>query len=496
MGGPAVLARSDSSGPARRPRLLDRPEVVRGLTWWPALWGASLGLALFAIARQAMPDDALITLSFARNLAEHGCWCLSAGVETNTATSPLNVWLLAGLIALTGHAFWAAAAVLAASLGAVAMWLRHIGGPLVSLLGTAAIATSPLLASAVGMETVLAVAVLVGVVRYAADERWVLAGVMCGLSWLARPDLVIAAVAAISVLALARRQVRLLASLAIGALVAAPWTVFSWFYFGSAFANSVTVKWANGAWNGGRTSLTSLGYFFGGWPALTVVTSVFMVAGVVAVLVGIRLRAWPATAFGTAALAHLGALASTSTPPTAYYLGPSFAGLALAFVILSVRSRVGVALSVLLVAAGIAVLVGNGPWWERGFAPIRQNWATNSQYEAIARELPAGFPIMSTTEIGALAFYCHDRCQVIDYVLADPGRVDGYVARWQAAHPTIAAINYRFYNSPAPIPVLLELQFGFREPGSGPAWPITRQPGMEQWARLVPARDPLVLLNR
>ena len=63
-----------------------------------------LGAALvFLVAHQALIDDAYITLDYARSLAQHGQWALVPGHPANTATSPLNVLLLAGLIVLSGH---------------------------------------------------------------------------------------------------------------------------------------------------------------------------------------------------------------------------------------------------------------------------------------------------------------------------------------------------------------------------------------------------------
>ena len=136
--------------------------------WWLAAYGAGVGVLLFVVVRHAMPDDALISLSFARNLAEHGCWCLTTGIESNTATSPLNVGLLAVLVVVTGHAFVAAGVLLAACLAASAAWLDALGGRWAALLGVALLASSPVLTSSVGLETYLAAAILIGLVRYGA----------------------------------------------------------------------------------------------------------------------------------------------------------------------------------------------------------------------------------------------------------------------------------------------------------------------------------------
>src|SRR5687768_15148900 len=74
-----------------------QPEPARGRgadMWW-ALPGALVALAIFLVARDGLVDDAYITLSYARNVAEHLHWGMIPAEESNTATSPLNVLMLA-----------------------------------------------------------------------------------------------------------------------------------------------------------------------------------------------------------------------------------------------------------------------------------------------------------------------------------------------------------------------------------------------------------------
>lgn len=488
MGGTAVQPSPALTGP-RTP--------TRAGWWrrvWPAPWGASLGVALFVLAQRTMPDDALITLSFARNVAEHGCWCLSSGVESNTATSPLNVWLLAVVVALTGHAFWAAAAVLAGSLALIAVWMRTLGGTPAAVLGPLVIASAPLFASAVGMETVLVAAVLVGLVRYAVEARTVALGVGVATAWLVRPDVVVPALVVVLAAASIHRAPRLLAALPLGGLLVAPWVAFSWWHFGSAWSNSVAIKWANGAW-GGRP-ITDVSFFWEQWPLVTLVTVAAMAAGAIATLLALALRCWPAALLGLAGAAHLGALATQDTPPIFYYAGPSLAGLVLALVVLCarVRPRVASAAPAVLVVAGVVVLALNGSWWAKGVAPIRENLATDAEYAAIARELPTDGVVLGG-EIGGLAFYCADRCHVVDPVLSDPGRSDQLVSRWIREHRKLSALNNRHYRPATIIPVRYVLLVGLRAPGPGPSWPVTGNPGRYGWAVLQPASDPWQLHN-
>ncbi len=452
-------------------------------SWGVALYGAVVGMALFWVARDAMPDDGLISLSFARNLAEHGQWALTTGIESNTATSPLNVWLLAGLILITGHAFVAVAALLAGCLAACAVWLRTLGGTPAALLGVALLATSPVLTSSIGLETYLAAAVLIGLLRYGAEDRLALAGVFTAAAVLTRPDLIIAAVVAVAVLALAHRRV--LWSLPLGGLIAAPWFAFSWWHFGSAWSNSVPFKSISGGWNGGTAFIYSADYFFGTWPTATIVIGVTFAGGLVALLIAVLRRWWVVAALAGAGLAHWAALAVTSAPPIEYYLGPAVTGLGLAAVLMVTGSRGWHVWSGLIVAGSVALSVAHGSLWAEGLAPMRQNWATDAQYARMADELPTDGVIYTTTEIGALAFYCQDRgCTVIDQFLAYPAATDEYVQRWRDAHPW-AEWNYHRYHRSTPISARYELDYRAADPEPGD-WPITRSPGFYQSARLTP----------
>src|SRR6476619_1504840 len=75
------------------PQPESRPRRGAQLRW--ALPGALVGAVMFYVAHRGLVDDAYITLSYARNVAEHLHWGMIPTEESNTATSPLNVMLLA-----------------------------------------------------------------------------------------------------------------------------------------------------------------------------------------------------------------------------------------------------------------------------------------------------------------------------------------------------------------------------------------------------------------
>jgi hypothetical protein len=120
-------------------------------------------------------------------------------------------------------------------------------------------------------------------------------------------------------------------------------------------------------------------------------------------------------------------------------------------------------------------------------APVRQNWASNVEYAAIAAALPTAGVVYSNGEIGALAYFCLDHdCRVVDPYLSDPGRTEPYVARWRADRPW-AEPNYRHHAPPAPLPVRWRLDYTGSPPAGAARWPITGADGTTRFAVLTPA---------
>jgi hypothetical protein len=231
----------------------------RPATRWCAvpLWGrcAALGglgaAVLFLAAHRVLIDDAYITLDYARSLAQHGQWALAPGHPANTATSPLNVLLLAGLIVLSGAPVVSVGILLIASLVATGAALSAICARLGRSQWLAAIAVSllvvnPLLISTIGLETYLGIALVATLGAAVVARRPVATGAVCGLLVLTRPDLAaFAAAALIAVIATSptRTRARHVAQvMGVAGVVALPWFVASWWWLGSAVPDTLLFK--------------------------------------------------------------------------------------------------------------------------------------------------------------------------------------------------------------------------------------------------------------
>jgi hypothetical protein len=466
-----------------------------------AALGALLGGLLFLVAYKGMPDDSYITLDYARNVVEHGHWGLTEFRDANSATSPLNVWLLAGGILVTGRPVIAVGLVLVLTTAVTAVWAaglaRSVGVRPAVLAATTVglLVTSPVFASVVGMESFLVAATLVGVARYAADRRAVPAGIVTGLAVLTRPDLALPAVVLVAVLFLAwspRRPRRAVTAVGVGALVALPWHVWSWFVLGSFVPDSLIIK-TGGAFPNGEVFGNGPLFMAERWPLPMLFIGLVVAAGVVSLVVAVvalvrgrgRLLDRVVVAAGLAGLAHYGAYTAMGVSSYIWYYCPSLALFTLCAALgaadLGVR-RTGAALAGLAVVAGAAagLQVGLGMPWRS--PALFGNWGTAQDYvnagTELGRTLGPGETVQAPGEIGTLAFAC--RCDIVDQ-FSDRARLMALVDQREAdASPlgrVLLQVNFLHAERPPVEGVDRVLNYA---PGPGPGWPtnvLGRGPG-------------------
>jgi hypothetical protein len=412
--------------------------------WWAAA-GAVLGAVVIYVAHRGLIDDAYITLSYVRNLVDNLHWGMIPTEESNTATSPLNVVMLAvatwvggvtgglepvlGLGILTvvltaAMAVWAAQS--AHGIGVSGAWALPV---------LAVVFANPFVNSALGLEVVPIAAFLLGLTAQAVRGRRVAFGILAGLLVLTRVDLGLV-VAVVYLVTPAMRRSFWVAPLTAGAVVL-PWWVFSWYHFGSAIPTTFVIKtmqrafgdatFANGLWKMWQpgTKLPIL---------LAVVPAAIGLATVLTLLaraVRRRLPAeqWPLVGLGLGGLADFGAYSMLGVPPYHwYYVSSTVAlgvtgifGMALVLNRPRVAIRLGapaVATAVLAIGAFASLGDRELPW---AYPVIFGNWALPEQYIAIGedvRDLVGDATVKSPPEVGTVAFACE--CSVVD-VFSDPG---------------------------------------------------------------------------
>jgi hypothetical protein len=472
--------------PARRARR-DLPLLV--------VAGFAAALA-YLLVHRSLVDDSYITMTYARNLAFHLHWGLVPGETANSATSPLNVLLLAAITAVVRSPVLAVGVLFVVTVVLTARWLADLSDQLslsraTPWIGTALLLPSPLLLSTVGLESYLCAALFVGLVRYGAAGRPVSFGIVAGLAVLARPDLGVV----VLVTAVGFPEVRRRLLLAVGAAVAvaAPWHLWSWFVLGSALPDTLVVKAGQGAWAGFGFGTGPVLYLIA-FPAAAALSFLPVVLGgvglVVVVLRALRARRCgpverAAGVSGLAAIAHYGAYSFLSTPPYHWYYVPLIAGMSVCATLVVGRALAGgrtasalavAAVPVVLALAMVAVDLLHGTPWSRSV--IGSNWASPAEYERIGRDLR---PLLGTQavgspgEIGTIAYYCE--CAIVDE-FSDRGRmIEMIEARETRSGPIARALiglNYLHLDrSEAPRPVVGRLEFRKDEPSArARSWPV------------------------
>jgi hypothetical protein len=250
------------------------------------------------MVRGSLIDDSYITLSYARTLAVHLHWGMIPQEVANSATSPLNVLLLAAattLLRVSGgvHPVAALGVVFAGCLVMTAWgWsriVRALRSPWwVAVAGTAAVAVNPFVLSATGLEVHLIAAVLTVLVAMALEGRPVWFGVVGGLAMISRLDLVIFVV----LIALCTTSIRhrLGTAALIALLVSAPWYVFSWLVLGSAIPDTFVLKTLQHSFSGWTYFQGPLFYLAYKDALGTLVSFAPAVAGLVALLAWSAMR--------------------------------------------------------------------------------------------------------------------------------------------------------------------------------------------------------------
>jgi MFS family permease len=218
------------------------------------------GLLVVALLARLVPgermvDDAYITFRYARNLVEGYGFVYNSGGRVLGTTTPLYTLLLAGLALATGSRDFAALALAvnalagAASVGLLyALGNRFIGhrAPAAAAALLWAVAPYSVAFAIGGMETDLAVALLLATSYTHVAGRPRAMAALSALALLARPDTAILLGLLWLDLALTgpwkRQLVGVLREGLIALALLLPWLVFGTLYFGSPFTNSVAAK--------------------------------------------------------------------------------------------------------------------------------------------------------------------------------------------------------------------------------------------------------------
>ncbi len=434
------------------------------------IWGV-IAVALFCYARifqRTYIDDTYITLQYVRNLADHFTWGFFPGQTTNTATSPLNVIVLAGAAKVTGSALTAVALMMAIewtlTLAVLLRISRQITGTAhAGVLIFAIIATNPLLLSAIGLEGSLYILLLLTALLMSLTGRWLPLAVAVGLLTITRPEGVLF-LGLLLICLPGTWRVRGGVILVWG-LTILPWYLFSWVRLGSLIPDTLLIKVDQQPWEGTTLFVNGPLLYLDRYPAATIGSVwplLFLPLAIPALRRSTAVARRAMAALALYGVAHYLAYSALGVPPFHWYythevvaiavLGGLGAAEALRW--LTRRSgRIGRLLAwpatTLPAATLITLLAGTGD--PLGQAAIHSNWARPDQYRAIAAtigtEVAPGETIDFRGEVGTLAYYS-------DRYLLDP---------FTDMRRTSAAIDRLRTGQSAPVGWLLDLNFLWRD---------------------------------
>ncbi|RBY77809.1 hypothetical protein DQ238_14195 [Geodermatophilus sp. TF02-6] len=470
-----------------------------------ACGAAVVAAACFLVVRRSLIDDTYITLSYARNLAEHLHWGLTPFRTANSATSPLNVLVLGAAAFVVRDPVWGLG-VTFVLLSATQTWgLCRLAGllrlPRAAAVGAAALLLlSPLMLSIVGMEMTLALTLLVWAVVATVEGRPVSFGVLTAALVLTRMDLLVFPLALwLGSRELRRRTVPVVATAVV---VALPWYVFSWLALGALIPDTLVLKtsatFAWGPW-----------HFASGWrlylerfPVATLLSAVPALVGLAALVAWFAGRAWrvprfaglgPVATVGVGGVAHAVAYSVLAPPPFHWYYAPSVGALTIVAALATgavavdrgagaagagVRSRwrprvvVPLGLAGLLLATDVAFVVQRGLPWE--MPPVTTNWATAVDYLRIGEDLQTRLGdevVRSPGEIGTIAYAC--RCDIVD-AFSDRGTLVPEIDRREAEAGTLMRwlLRLNFANLDRPPAAVPDVALVYTPGASGGEWPV------------------------
>lgn len=440
LSGATVTSGSDDTASTRRAGEGWHPD--RGTALFVAVAGL-LAAAVMYVMHDAIIDDGYISMVYARTLADHFQWGMLPGTPANTATSPLNVMILAAITVVVRDPMVALWVVTIVNAMVLALGLARLGAQWGVGLRFAWVAfflllLDPVLASSLGLETMMTVTLLVWLLSAACAFSWKSFGWLAGIGLVLRPDMVVI-IGVVWLFAFAFRRANWLRTTwGIAwrtALLGLPWYVFSWFYFGSAIPDTLAIKQQQG-WGDYATGL----WHRYGTLYHTATLGALLLAG----LGGVALLSLPAFAAsrykvvllsvasaGIAGLAYYGVYAEIHVPPYPWYYGIPIAGLSLsgawliaALAQLPLVAGRTLASSALAAVLCVAVLGASLVAWGHHLyqstpmktALIHGNWASPEQYKRIGLDLAKRFPndpvIRSAGEFGTILYYCD--CNIID----------------------------------------------------------------------------------
>jgi len=450
--------------------------LVRLFTRWPPI--AVFIYVYLSQFKGALIDDAYTTLQYARTLRDSLTWGFYAGYPANTATSPLNVWLLsvAGLLI---HDMPTAVVFLASieSVALIALLGRlsvYTGGRIFSFGAALGLLGNPLIISTLGLESLLFATLLVAAVCCFVYRRSILLALTLVCLVLTRPDGILAALVFIPLYGRGWWRPAILYLVAL-----APWCLFAWIVLGGVAPDTLLLKISQRSW-GGWTFANGPVLYAQAYPAETLTAFALVPLASLTPLVKdqkVRRLSRPLMLYG---LLFYTAYSWLGVPPYHWYYAPVIVALTLAAVLGLMSLHPPRFSGAFLFPLLIPVVGLLNYLFQSGIPPaempIHTNWAQAVKYAEIGAWLRENLPdtarIRLTGEIGTVSYYAgrylfdefscrHEQLPMLRHVTAHDhlsAKILSFNYRWWEPGPPCGPYSHYLVMIP---------QEGYTVPGNG-----------------------------
>jgi hypothetical protein len=412
------------------------------------------------VFRNALIDDAFITLDYVRNIIRSGTWGFFPGHVANTATSPLNVILLTITSLITGSIvdspIWLALccfAIMAIALERVS--LRLFGLKIFGRLATLAFVLNPLIISTIGLESILFSALLVLSVYCLVARKWFWLAFVLGMLSLTRAEGLLFAVIFVFAIPTFKTRVQFIGILLLSI---APWYLFSWIHLGSLIPDSLIIRMTQTFWQGG-TFWNGPVVYLRRYPAETLLSFAYL--PLFATLLLPQVRNSPILRLLLVlGLVHYIAYSALAVPPFHWYYVPEsaivilFGALTMGTIYMLCRpvpwqrivAQAVMAVAVVLPVLGMYQLLARDDFKPTEM-PIHTNLASQEQYRQVGlwlKDNVRGHTVQLEGEIGTLAYYCD--CHLLDAFSDRRWLTDGVhtVAAGRSPSAALYRLNFLF----------------------------------------------------
>jgi hypothetical protein len=387
------------------------------------LGGTGLLYLFFNQFRNSLIDDTFITLRYASTLRNYFEWGFYHGWTSNTATSPLNVVLIALFNIFISDVVSAALLLTAVESVGIIVCLFKLSqheyhNNLFAMVAAIGTILNPLLLSTIGLESFLFCLLFSCSLLCLITRNPKQLGISLGLLTLTRPEgcLFFAFFLGYYILhqTIHRAKIKTVFQIAVPYIITiAPWFLFSWIHLGSFVPDTLFIKIHQ---NWGGNILTGISLYFTKFPFETMVAFIFIPIAIV-------FFRWTKDTFRyllpSCTIAYLFCYLFLDVPPYHWYYTPIayisilMGSYGLSVFVLNHKERFGRIVGVMgliVPLLGFVAVMSFRPTIPLKEAFIYSNWASQNQYRNIAQWLSDSItttrPIILNGEAGTIAYFC------------------------------------------------------------------------------------------